>query len=524
MFFRLFIATGVFFLVQVFAASFYSVVDMTENQLYTFSPVTEKILQSGSEDIVIHAYISKHIPSQYAQNVKRLEDMLRVLQSTGSKFSLEIIDPDENEEAKKIIEALGIQAFSLQSLSKNKTEVVNVYFSLAVLHKRDSEVEFNPKKPLSQYKNTAIIQNLFDISQFEYDIVSLMTKMTQKEEMVIGFLTGHEEHRFALSGGVNNDPRADYHFKQDLSQFYRVIQIEISENNQDLSWLKTLVIAGAQTSFSDNEKEVLYSYVENGGNLIVLDDRFSINNTRADLYDHNRNDFLSRWGIKVLPSLLLDKSQASVSFRRGFSVFQKPYPFFPLLSDFSDFAITKNLKQIILPWVSPLEVQEKTGMTYNYILKSSAFTLQQVSEQKVLEEGEDAVQLPVSIDPDTIPLIDFQQGDSYPLGVLVEKEGEGKVFVLGTSHFINASFGNNASSNKTFFFNLVDSFSFGNDLFSIRTKFIHQRSLKELSSQEKNVLMFGNIIIVPGVIMIFGCGVWFFRRRKKWLHFTVHSK
>src|SRR5205085_2311253 len=101
----------------------------------------------------------------------------------------------------------------------------------------------------------------------EYEISSMLRKITVEKRLKIGFLTGQSElSTIRLSDAMNA-----------LGEFYIVDTIRINNQLSALKDYKALVIAGPDSSFDEKDKFIIDQFIMHGGKVFWLLDRMQIN-------------------------------------------------------------------------------------------------------------------------------------------------------------------------------------------------------------------------------------------------------
>ena len=77
-------------------------IDLTQDNLYSISDSTRKILSGLDEDVLIHGYFSKRTHPKLAPLVPRIVDLLDEYEALSrGRVKVAIIDPGEDEEAEE---------------------------------------------------------------------------------------------------------------------------------------------------------------------------------------------------------------------------------------------------------------------------------------------------------------------------------------------------------------------------------------------------------------------------------------
>ena len=305
-----------------------------------------------------------------------------------------------------------------------------------------------------------------------------------------------------------------------------------------------------------------------GNAVFLIDQIDIANGLFASKLEENFSNLLSDWGISVDKSLVKDKSHSRASFSQGFISYTLPYPYWVKVSNLSkENAITAKLDYFVLPWGSPLNITEKEDVNVDVIAKTSPFyslskaeVLKQVpvedetktedTEEEPTEENSETVSFfdvllptvsaeeaaevkiqntaenivnesteeidppvkmkeewqdqPINLDPQQDFGLPRSKLEPLPLAAIAQKDNEGKIFVMGDSDFVSGNFASQFNANLAFLMNIIDSFTLGDELISIRSKAIQDRPIKDINEATKNIIKWGNIIVVPLIFIGLG--------------------
>ena len=112
---------------------------------------------------------------------------------------------------------------------------------------------------------------------------------------------------------------------------------------------------------------------------------------------------------------------------------------------------------------------------------------------------------PIDLNPQQKFGIGRKENDPLPLAVIAQRdEDEGKVFIVGDSDFIKQDFMAQYPENLIFFSNVIDTFTLGDELISIRSRGVTDRPITNLTDSQKNLMRWGNILLIPLFVVIFG--------------------
>ncbi len=227
--------------------------DLTENDLYTLSDGTERILASIDEPVNLYFYWSdeatQNIPSlrSYAQRVRELLE--EIAAEAGDGIRLRIIDPQPFSEEEDRASQFGLQPVQLPNA------LDPVYFGLAGTNSVDDEEVIPFFQP--------------DKEEFlEYDVARLISALAHPERDVIGLVSG-----VPMAGGF--DPqlgRAErpWMVYQQASQLFEIRDLGTSFDSIDedvsLLWIVQPKSLPARTQYAIDQ------FLMQGGNALVFVD------------------------------------------------------------------------------------------------------------------------------------------------------------------------------------------------------------------------------------------------------------
>jgi len=232
-------------------------VDLTENQLYSLSDQTLKVLENLEKDVQVKAFFKTDMH-------EFVQDRLDEYGYRSAKFSYEVIDPDEQ---------VGVA----------KQYGISKYNTLAV--------ESGPKREL--------IENLE-----EKDLTNAIIKVTREQDKVVYFVTGHGEKNI----------------EDDTPQGYKNAAEAIRKENHTVKKLNLIrrggvpdsahvvIVASPQVDYAPAELDSLESFVNRGGKLMLLLDPDGPAGMRA---------FASRFGADVGADVVIDGSGFGQLFGAG---------------------------------------------------------------------------------------------------------------------------------------------------------------------------------------------------------------
>ena len=149
-------------------------IDLTESNLYSIAPGTERILESLQEPVNLYFFFSQDASSQsppiraYAQRVRELLEEMS--ERSGGNLRLHVIDPEPFSEDEDRAAEFGLQAVPLGARGES------LYFGLAGTNSTDGRETINFFQP--------------DKEEFlEYDVASLIYRLGNPERPMVGVMS-----------------------------------------------------------------------------------------------------------------------------------------------------------------------------------------------------------------------------------------------------------------------------------------------------------------------------------------------
>ena len=170
------VAVVLLFAVNLFSNRLFTAsrIDLTDNNLYTFSEGTKKILSELEEPITLRLFLSEKLATKlpsisgYTQRVKELID--EYARISNGKISIQIIDPEPFSDQEDLAEGYGLQGVPLDDGGST------FYFGLVGSGSVDEERTI----PFFTLDREAFV---------EYDITKLIYQLSNPKKTVIGLLS-----------------------------------------------------------------------------------------------------------------------------------------------------------------------------------------------------------------------------------------------------------------------------------------------------------------------------------------------
>jgi len=534
------IVLGIFAVVNFMSTRHFKRVDLTEGKDFTISDSTRKVLGELDDIVNIEAYFSGNLPTYVAGLERQIKDIFDEYEAYAhGNLSVKFTDPMSDPALEQKMRFVGIPPVQVNIVEKDKSEVVNIYFGLAITYEDRKEI-------------IPVIQNVMTL---EYDLTSAIVKVKRSEAKTVGFLAGHNEYSEADYEGV----------RQSLAKQYNIMDVDVSAGKGVPEQINTLVIGGPKEALSERDKYEIDQFLMRGGSIIFFIDLITLGDRGLDAkkIDTNLNDMLEHYGVRLSQALILDGSNnARASFSSGYVQYSVQYPFWPRITKrqfAEDSPMVNQLENMVLQWASPVELIDSKVAINSEEGSEDAGKLQGIelfsSSQNSWAKGE-----PFDLNPQqrqratgdmkTYPLAVAVSGrfESFyadkPVPEVQELEGgspestppqepdtgetisespETQIVVVGNARFVTNRFLGQFRTNGLFFENAVDWLTVGSDLISIRSRFVTNRPLKQISEGSKLFVRIINICGASFLVILFGLIRFIFKRRAKKLFETYSS-
>ena len=306
-------------------------------------------------------------------------------------------------------------------------------------------------------------------------ITSAIDYVTSEDLPVIYQLEGHGEQDLP-------DDFADQIEKEnmELTSFSLLNEDEIPSDAD------CILIYAPETDISEEEKDILKEYAEDGGRLMVIAGP-ATDGTLTNLYA-----LMEDYGVTPAEGIVIEAD-------RSHYAFQQPYILLPDIasSDVTDSLIAANYN-VIIPIAQGLTVSgTSTGVTELLTTSSEAFSKVAGYSLTTYEKEEDDVDGP------------------FTLAVSIETSGDGKIFFVSSADFLEEAYNAYSSgANLDFAMNGLSSLIGETEAISIRSKSLGYNYLT-ISEDTSTLLKTVMIGVLPLLFVAAGIVVIVVRRRKR---------
>ena len=427
--------------------------DVSDQKLFTTGDRTAEIVKGLDEDITLY------LIAQQGSEDATLQELLDRYAGLSSHIKVETKDP--------VLYPNFVSRYTSENLSENSVLVVGQNRSKAV----DYYDIYQYSMDYSTYSSS--------LSSFdgEGQITSAIAYVTAEDMPVVYTLTGHDEAE--LTTTVTSSIEKE---NIELKSLSLLTEEAVPED------AKAVIIYGAISDISEDEKNKLETYLEQGGQLVMLPGY-------TDKETPNLDSLLSDYGIALAEGLVLE----------GDSQHHLPnYPYY-LLPTIQSSTYTSDVssRYVLLAFAQGMTKSPDISddLTYESLLTTSA-----LSYSKTNLESEN---------------LDQEEGDiagPFDLGAVVTKtideDTEAKLIVFSSETLLDEQIDSMVSGgNSTMFLNVMSQLVDHENTVSIEPK---SMSTEYLTVSAGSAIFWGilTIILLPLFLLITGGVIWFGRRRR----------
>jgi len=472
------IILGIILVLNVLSDRIFYRLDVTEDQRYSLSSATDKLLSDLPETVTVTAYFTEDLPPQYMIARREFKELLiEYANASNGELVYEFINPNKDEALEQEAMRSGVQPLLINIREKDQVKQQKAYMG-AVVKLRDEKEMIPFIQPGGSY---------------EYALSSAIKKLSIIDKPKVGIISGQGE------ANIENIGQA----YQNLSVLYNIQQVELKDDIK-LDDFVTLAIINPKEQFDNQALTNLDKYLQNGGNIFIAMNRVigDFQTAQGKSLNTGLEEWLNKKGLEVEENFVVDSKCGSVGVTRqqmGFNYTQNVrFPYFPLSTNFVEHPITEGIRQIVFPFASSINYVGDTSMLYTPIILSGE------------KSGIQTPPLGFNINKQ------WQESDfslsNLTLGAVLEGDfgagKKGRIVIIADGDFaINGESGQQQKLNPENIALLVNSIDYLSDdtgLIQLRAEGIGSRPIEELSDNTKTTLKWLNFLLPILLIIIYG--------------------
>ncbi|OGS72692.1 MAG: gliding motility-associated ABC transporter substrate-binding protein GldG [Flavobacteria bacterium RIFCSPLOWO2_12_FULL_35_11] len=528
-------------LLNIIGSKIYKRFDLTEDNRYTLSKATEKIVENVKDITTITVYLKGEFPAEFKRLQTETKLHLEELKARNKNIQFRFVNPTEI--AQKLIES-GLEPSRLQIQENGKLSEI-IMFPWAVVSYKDKTENVSLLKDV--FSNSQDQQLESSIQNLEFAFANAIHKVTSEKSKKIAVLRGN--------GELNDIYIAD--FLRKLGEYYFLapftldsVAFQPQKTFEQILEFDLTIIAKPTEKFTEAEKFTLDQFVMNGGKTLwlidnvqaELDSLMQTGETLAYPRDLGLTDLFFNYGIRINSDLITDLYSSEIPLATGnignqtqFNQFLWEY--FPLVNSINNHPINNNIEAVSTKFANSIDLLDnniqKIILLQSSPLSKSVGTPSIISLRTITQKRNEAEynkgNKPISV------LLEGKFKSAYferinPFKIAASKENgvENKMLViadgdvianeiskgqpleLGLNKWTNQRYGN-----KEFLLNAVNYLLDDTGLINIRSKKVKLDFLnKEKAFEEATKWQLINILFPLLILAFFGFIFNYFRKKK----------
>ena len=507
------VVTLILFFVNVIVAQLPPLrIDLTSTHQYGLSEATHKVVGRLADRLKIEAYFTRDLPAPYNGHAAYLRDMLEEYAAYAhGNLTFEFIDPGTDEARKREIMMKGIAPLQIQEVRDDQIGIKQGFMGLVITYGTRKET----------------IPVVRDVENLEYELTSVIKKLTASELRTVAFTAGHGE--IAPQEKMQR-------LRAELSKNYGVVSHDFATAKEIPSNISTLVIVGPTEKWSDEHLFALDQFLMKGGTVAFLLDDVKVDFhklSEAKDMDHGLYDILAFWGVKPEQDLIVDPhcSHINLEAQQGPIRMRNTvkYPYISAVTNLNrEHILTKDVGTLSLPFLSSLSLASNIpNLTHTVLARTSDKSWQEKApydinplERKVRPQA--AVSGPfsvaVAVTGKFASFFSNKAGkedapDYLKDSAKVLKESpETRILVVSDSSLAQDELSN--PDDTVFVTNVIDWLAQDSEMIKIRNRGLSEKPIAELQPTVRQILRYANVLGVPLLFILFGLGRWQWRKAR----------
>ena len=380
-------------LINVLSTSLHGRLDLTAEKRFTLSQPTKRLMRNLPDAVNVTVLLDGDLPSGFRKLRNSTQEMLQQYKELGrSKLLVSFGKPGEGmaDSAKNSfldsLVKLGIKPYNIKAQTKEgEGNEERLIFPAALVSYKGRTIPID----LLAGQGSMLDENSINRAEatLEYKFSNAIRKITQDTVPLIGYLLGNGEEFSDHIKDLATTLSHEYAFR-----FFPVDSFPLIPEVFD-----AMIVCKPTRGFDDSTKFKIDQYVMHGGKILWMIDNLyaemdSLQRTQNDFIAFDRGlkleDLLFKYGVRINQDLVqdlnADRIPSVVGNQGGKPQMQLlPWPYFPLLSSYSNHPIAKNLDYVLTQFPNSIDTVKAEGITKTVLLATSSESRTLVTPAKV---------------------------------------------------------------------------------------------------------------------------------------------
>ena len=340
-------------------------IDLTDNQIYTLSPVSEQAVDELEEPIEVRAFISPNMPPPYHMLDRQVDELLMEYRAASDgMLDYRIISPQGDEELEELASGYGIEPVTIGQRTDTESSYRAVYKGIAFVQGDRVEVITNLQS-----------SGRPELDSYEYEFSRALLNLVDPSPQRVALLAG--------AGGPGDDPRFVRSMQTYFEQLYgELIQVDAVEAGQEGGLsddYAALVVLNIEGDLGEEALLAIDQFVQRGGNVGWFQSGGVVDeDSRRRAMEHNRNappnqqigamrsalqsdliDFFGAMGLRFGSDAVIDREQAmaygAVPTEQGMIPVSHP-ALFPISDMAHELAPMRHFSTLVIPLPATIDI------------------------------------------------------------------------------------------------------------------------------------------------------------------------
>ena len=369
-------------LINIISSFIFTRFDLTSEKRYTLSPATKKMLKNLDDIVYFKIYLDGDFPAGFKRLRNETREMLNQFRAYSDNIQYEFINPSKStdkKQTKNLYQELYGKGLMPTNIKVNNTDGSSqqIIFPGAIVSYKERELPLQLLNSQIGIAPESVLNS--SIQLLEYNIASVIKKLTITNKTKIAFIQGHGELDKNETGDI----------AKSLSEYYNVQRININHQIKALKDIKAIIIAKPDSAFDEKDKFIIDQFIMKGGKVLWLIDPVFASMDSLALSDQtvgiaqrlNLDDQLFKYGVRINYDLLQDINALPIPVKTGNIGNQPqmsylPWYFFPLIMPAINVKdpIVNNLNAIKFEFVSSIDIVGSKEVTKKVLLATSKYS------------------------------------------------------------------------------------------------------------------------------------------------------
>jgi ABC-2 type transport system permease protein len=513
---------------------FFFRLDLTQEKRYTISDATQNLLTNLEDEVFVKVYLTgKSLPADFRRletSVRETLDEFKIYGGKNIKYVFVDINSeikDEKKRNQKFIEIAekGIPPTDINFKEEGKSSRSRILPG-AVITYQDRELGVlllkgnkmsSPQEVLNQSNENV-----------EYQLASAIKQLTIQEKKKIGFFV--EYSRLPYINQID--------LITALKKSYDLYPVDMKPDQ----------------NFDDSDKYKIDQFIMNGGKALFFMDAVKVDSAAREgslcqPMSINLEDLLFKYGIRLNFNLIKDAQMCAAipmnvgDFGNQSNIKMIPWQYFPLINNFGNSPIVRNLDAVYTKYVGTLDTVRADGIKKTPLMMTSKYTQllkapavmsynfaskdQNVEQYKagvqtisVLLEGKFESLFNNRILPNDLRAATFKaKGKETKIVVCSDGDIPTNTFSKKYNQPLPLGFdeySGNTFANKDFVMNAMDYLLDENGVISARNKEVKLRPLDKSALEQERGYWQGVNLIIPLILLVIGGLLQQFLRKRRY--------